>query len=385
MDTAPNLGLALAAVVLAAVTLLVTLAYAWQTQPREPSRGPSTHDLGAEPAAIVNFLTEDFTVTPAAVPATMLDLAVRNWLTVEDVGTGNVVIRLGSDRSGDVLSPYEQRVLAHLDGLAVGAVVPAEAMTTGTGDAFYPLVAGFSPRGHRGRTPPRLEPRSLPKSRVGCAANRAPHVHRGALAGRTGRIRLRTESCDVVMGRRTTPYRCGRGVAVRALGPRLAARHRRRASGRVALARHPRLSPNCRRLRRQARGVGRGLGSVSGGRGGNGTRSDRVGPAPLWLGGPSPRVESRDWDLASSCRPVSTFPARLRTAPGASRGHGTGGGVCGSAGTQLHGACVARRRDCDRGSACECSESGRLDRCRHQHHGYGGHWLERPQAARRRR
>ncbi len=135
MDTAPNLGLALAAVVLATVTALVTLAYGWQTRPREPNRGPSTDDLGPEPTAIVNFLTEDFAVTPAAVPATMLDLAVRSWLTVEDVGAGNVLIRLGRHRSDDVLSPYEQRVLEHLASLAVGGVVPAAAMTTGTDDA----------------------------------------------------------------------------------------------------------------------------------------------------------------------------------------------------------------------------------------------------------
>ena len=143
MDTDPNLGLALLAAVLAAATALATLVSVWRTRPRHPAHGPSTDELGPEPPAIVNLLTEDFAVTPAAVPATVLDLAVRKWLAVEEVAGANVVIRLQHQHPDDALTAYEKRVLDHLAGLAVDGVVPAEAMTTGAGDSSTRWWRGF--------------------------------------------------------------------------------------------------------------------------------------------------------------------------------------------------------------------------------------------------
>lgn len=87
-------------------------------------------DLGDEAPAVVDLLTDGFEPTPEAVPATVLDLAARRWLTIEQYGDAPVLVRLRSEGKG-LLRPFEQQVLDHLRGLAVDGVVPAAALTTG--------------------------------------------------------------------------------------------------------------------------------------------------------------------------------------------------------------------------------------------------------------
>ncbi len=135
MDTDPVLGFSVLALAVALATALATSVARWRNRPRRPSMGPASDDLGVEPVAIVDLLTDDFAVTAASVPATVLDLAVRKWLTVEEVAGGNVIVRLRGRRPTDLLTPYEERVLDHLRHLAVDGVIPAAAMTTGAGDA----------------------------------------------------------------------------------------------------------------------------------------------------------------------------------------------------------------------------------------------------------
>ena len=98
--------------------------------PPEPSVGPRTLELGDEPPAIVNFLTHGFRVTDDAVPATLIDLAARNVVDIEQRGPGVFYVRL---RTVDVdsLTSYERRVLDHLRASAHDGVVPADALTTG--------------------------------------------------------------------------------------------------------------------------------------------------------------------------------------------------------------------------------------------------------------
>jgi predicted membrane protein DUF2207 len=99
-------------------------------KPPEPPVGPRTLELGPEPPAVANFLVNDFRVQEDAVPATLIDLAARNVVDVEQRGPGVFYIRLRS-RQDEPLTAYEGRVLDHLRRRASDGVVPAEALTTG--------------------------------------------------------------------------------------------------------------------------------------------------------------------------------------------------------------------------------------------------------------
>jgi hypothetical protein len=102
-------------------------------RPPEPPVGPLTLELGPEPPAVANFLVNDFRVTDEAVPATLIDLAARNVVDVEQRGPGVFYVRLRPS-SDEPLTPYEVQVLEHLRTRAHDGVVPAEALTTGPGE-----------------------------------------------------------------------------------------------------------------------------------------------------------------------------------------------------------------------------------------------------------
>jgi hypothetical protein len=98
--------------------------------PPTPRVGPRTLDLGPESPAIANFLVHGFRVTDDAVPATLIDLAARNVVDIEERGPGVFYVRLREP--DDVrLTAYEGRVLEHLREHAHAGVVPAGALTTG--------------------------------------------------------------------------------------------------------------------------------------------------------------------------------------------------------------------------------------------------------------
>ena len=109
------------------VALVGVILIRW---PKTPPAGPAVTDLGDEPPAVVDLLTNDFQVTREAIPATMLDLAARGVISIEDVGIGRYICRI--ERSDASLSPYEARLMEHLQGIARDGIVPAEAMTTGS-------------------------------------------------------------------------------------------------------------------------------------------------------------------------------------------------------------------------------------------------------------
>jgi Predicted membrane protein (DUF2207) len=120
---------------------LAAFVYALRAPPRPPV-GPRTLDLGAEPPALANFLVHDFRVTDAAVAATLLDLAARNVLDVEQRGPGVYYLRPRL-RTPVQLTPYEQRVLAHVESKASDGVVPADALTTGEESASKEWLEAF--------------------------------------------------------------------------------------------------------------------------------------------------------------------------------------------------------------------------------------------------
>lgn len=123
-----------AGVVIALVTALWLVAVAIvyvRRRPNEPHAGPPTLDLGPEPPAIANLLVHDFRVTRDAVPATLLDLAARGLVELEEREHGSYVCRLEQAPPEGPLQPYEARVLALLHRRASGGIVPAGALTTG--------------------------------------------------------------------------------------------------------------------------------------------------------------------------------------------------------------------------------------------------------------
>ncbi|HSL56331.1 MAG TPA: hypothetical protein VK866_00655, partial [Acidimicrobiales bacterium] len=129
--TEPVPALVVAAAVAAAATVVLAVAIAVLTRPRRPRPGPATPGLGGESPAVVNLLCDGFEVSSLAAPATVVDLAARRWITIEELGPGTTVVRLRRrDGEGD-LRPHEARVLGHLRSLAVDGVVPTAALTTG--------------------------------------------------------------------------------------------------------------------------------------------------------------------------------------------------------------------------------------------------------------
>jgi hypothetical protein len=137
--TTPLLVATVAAVVL---WVLLLLGVAFATRARGVDPGPATMELGEEPPAVVDLLTNDWRVTADAIPATLLDLAARDYLDLEQYGPGRTVCRVRRT-SGEGLEAYERMVLDHVAGLAVDGVVPAEALTTGPQDQSSRWWPGF--------------------------------------------------------------------------------------------------------------------------------------------------------------------------------------------------------------------------------------------------
>jgi hypothetical protein len=109
----------------AAVGLILLL----NPRPR-PRAGPPSTDLGPEPPAVANLLVNDFRLTAEAAPATLLDLAARRLVEIEEPEPGCFTCRLRPTETGQ-LRPYEQRVLQLVQVRAVDGLVPAGALTTG--------------------------------------------------------------------------------------------------------------------------------------------------------------------------------------------------------------------------------------------------------------
>lgn len=130
----PNLAFLAASAGTLAMWFAALGALSIANRPREPDQGPETTELGPEPPAVVNLLTQHFRATTEAVPATLLDLASRRFLDIELVGGGKQVLRVRPDRPAE-LTDYEAQVLSHVASLAVDGVVPTGALTTGPADA----------------------------------------------------------------------------------------------------------------------------------------------------------------------------------------------------------------------------------------------------------
>lgn len=134
--------LVMAAALLVAWFLVVAILRVVR-QPRNPVASPATMELGTETPAVVNLLTRGFEVTPEAVPATLLDLAARGVVSLEQVGPGRYQLRLAARAATKPLRPYEARIVTLLNAKAVRGVVPTEALTTGPEQDSAHWFGGF--------------------------------------------------------------------------------------------------------------------------------------------------------------------------------------------------------------------------------------------------
>jgi hypothetical protein len=110
--------LLVAAVAGTVLWLALLLAAALVTRPRDVDPAPATMELGEESPAVVDLLTNDWRVTPDAVPATLLDLAARGFVDLDQHGEGRTVCRVRRAAGGGLAS-YERMVLDHVARLAV--------------------------------------------------------------------------------------------------------------------------------------------------------------------------------------------------------------------------------------------------------------------------
>lgn len=95
--------------------------------------GPATGALGPESPAVVDLVTGDWELTDEAASATLLDLAARRVVTIEEIGPELALVRLG--RGEHALAPYEQLVLDHVRTLATAdGVVATGALAEGARD-----------------------------------------------------------------------------------------------------------------------------------------------------------------------------------------------------------------------------------------------------------
>ena len=114
---------------------VIGIAAAARRAPRVRA-GAETQEFPPESPALAGLLCEDFTPVAEAGPATLLDLAARRHLTIEEVQPGRTLLRVPNRTLGgaDDLEPYERRILDEVRDRALDGVMPADALTTGTSD-----------------------------------------------------------------------------------------------------------------------------------------------------------------------------------------------------------------------------------------------------------
>ena len=96
-----------------AVAWLSAAGAAWVARrPPDADAGPATMELGAEPPAIAALLCGDYEVRTESAPATLLDLAARDVIALDEIQPGETICRVPaaspartSHRSSSTCSP----------------------------------------------------------------------------------------------------------------------------------------------------------------------------------------------------------------------------------------------------------------------------------------
>jgi hypothetical protein len=117
--------------VLSCAWLIVIALTAMCTRPWRPAAGRPSLSPRGEPPAVVSLLAGR--LARDGYPATLLDLAARGWIGLDEAEPSRVMCRPGAGRADDPgLTAYERRALAHLELRATGTgAVPGTALDTG--------------------------------------------------------------------------------------------------------------------------------------------------------------------------------------------------------------------------------------------------------------
>jgi hypothetical protein len=108
----------------------VAVLVVW-TRAKSPKAEPAGLEVGGdEPPAVVNLLTNGWKVRGEAVSATLVDLAARGALDIEQTAPEHYVVRVKAAPSD--LTGYERDVYDLVRDIASPDVVPFEALTCGT-------------------------------------------------------------------------------------------------------------------------------------------------------------------------------------------------------------------------------------------------------------
>jgi Predicted membrane protein (DUF2207) len=130
-DDGMSIPLVVAAAVVAVTWLVVLVAVRIARRPRHIHAGPMTMEMPPETPAVAGLLCDNFVPTAELPPATLLDLADRRVVRLEEVAPGKTVCRLRRLYHDETLTAYERRVLDEAERKAIDGVVPADALTTG--------------------------------------------------------------------------------------------------------------------------------------------------------------------------------------------------------------------------------------------------------------
>ncbi|MBO3750986.1 DUF2207 domain-containing protein [Streptosporangiaceae bacterium NEAU-GS5] len=120
----------LAAGVATCLWALLLLALAVATRNPDIDPGPATSELGPESPAVVDLITGGWQLSDEASAATLLDLAGKGAVQIEEIGPELSLVRVRRD-PGD-LSPYERLVYEHVSSLARDGVVATGALAEGS-------------------------------------------------------------------------------------------------------------------------------------------------------------------------------------------------------------------------------------------------------------
>ena len=128
-------GLSLALLVgavAAAAAWIVIFGWRWlATRPQMPHAGLETREVGPESPAIVNLLVNRWNVTRSAIQATLLDLASRKYIGIDQYGQEQFIVSLRNNPPDAERTEYERQVLDLIRKRATGGSAPAEAITLG--------------------------------------------------------------------------------------------------------------------------------------------------------------------------------------------------------------------------------------------------------------
>ncbi|WP_424535439.1 DUF2207 family protein [Sphaerisporangium viridialbum] len=107
--------------------LLATLAFSTRNPGIDP--GPPTSELRDESPALVDLITGNWRLCDEATSATLLDLAAKGAVQIEEIGPELSLVRLREPRTA--LTAYEKLVHDHVRSLATDGVVATGALAEG--------------------------------------------------------------------------------------------------------------------------------------------------------------------------------------------------------------------------------------------------------------